>query len=122
MQDVSGTPHDATAIERLVRRDRQVVIASLLGMTLLCWLWILPMARDMYGPMTGPSAWMMTARWDLQHVLLLFAGGVMNLYVIAGLMLLVLVEKLAPFGGRTSRITGALLLAGGAWITARSSL
>jgi len=31
------------------------------------------MARDMYGPMRGASAWMMTARWDLPHVLLLWA-------------------------------------------------
>jgi predicted metal-binding membrane protein len=30
------------------------------------------MARDMYGPMTGASAWMMTLRWDVRHVLLLW--------------------------------------------------
>ena len=29
------------------------------------------MARDMYGPMTGASAWMMTLQWDARHVLLL---------------------------------------------------
>ena len=31
------------------------------------------MARDMYGPMTGASAWMMTLRWDATHVFLLWA-------------------------------------------------
>src|SRR5689334_6579458 len=31
------------------------------------------MARDMYGPMTGASAWMMTAQWDVAHLLLLWA-------------------------------------------------
>ena len=31
------------------------------------------MARDMYGPMTGASAWMMTADWDVRHLLLLWA-------------------------------------------------
>jgi predicted metal-binding membrane protein len=31
------------------------------------------MARDMYGAMLGPSAWMMTADWDVPHLLLLFA-------------------------------------------------
>ena len=31
------------------------------------------MATDMYGDMTGPSAWMMTASWDGTHVALLFA-------------------------------------------------
>ena len=42
------------------------------------------MARDMYGPMTGASAWTMTARWDLPHLLLLWAmWGVM----MAGMML-----------------------------------
>jgi predicted metal-binding membrane protein len=40
---------------------------------LVSWLWIVVMARDMYGPMTGASAWMMTPRWDVQHLLLLWA-------------------------------------------------
>ena len=40
---------------------------------LVCWLWIAVMARDMYGPMTGASAWMMTPRWDGPHLLLLWA-------------------------------------------------
>ena len=31
------------------------------------------MARDMYGPMTGASAWMMTPAWDAPHLLLLWA-------------------------------------------------
>ena len=40
---------------------------------LVCWGWITVMARDMYGPMTGASAWMMTPVWDAQHLLLLWA-------------------------------------------------
>jgi predicted metal-binding membrane protein len=36
-------------------------------------MWIVVMARDMYGPMTGASAWMMTVRWDVPHLLLLWA-------------------------------------------------
>ena len=31
------------------------------------------MARDMYGPMTGASAWMMTPHWDVTHLFLLWA-------------------------------------------------
>ena len=31
------------------------------------------MALDMYGPMTGSSAWMMTRTWDFTHQALLFA-------------------------------------------------
>jgi predicted metal-binding membrane protein len=44
---------------------------------------------------------------------LLFAGGVMNLYWIAGLALYVLAEKLLPHGAQVGRVSGvALLLAG----------
>lgn len=44
---------------------------------------------------------------------LLFYGGVMNLYWIAGLALYVLLEKTAPFGHWLGTITGIGLLAGG---------
>ena len=44
---------------------------------------------------------------------LLFVGGVMNLLWVAALAAFVLIEKLAPFGHHTARVTGlALLLAG----------
>lgn len=49
---------------------------------------------------------------------LLFFGGVMNLYWIVGLALFVLVEKLAPFGHRTARISGGALAAAGAAVIA----
>ena len=42
------------------------------------------MARDMYGPMTGASAWMMTPTWDVRHLVLLFA---MWSVMMAGMML-----------------------------------
>ncbi len=44
---------------------------------------------------------------------LLFVGGLMNLVWIAALALLVLVEKMLPWGGRMSRVTGAALVAWG---------
>ena len=44
---------------------------------------------------------------------LLFVGGVMNLYWIAGLALLVAVEKLALFGRATASVTGAALILSG---------
>jgi predicted metal-binding membrane protein len=47
---------------------------------------------------------------------LLFAGGVMNLIWIAALTILVLIEKLAPHGGRTARATGLLLIAAAAYV------
>jgi predicted metal-binding membrane protein len=45
---------------------------------------------------------------------LLFVGGVMNLLWIAVITLFVLVEKVAPFGGRGGRLAGiGMILAGG---------
>ena len=46
-------------------------------------------------------------------MLLLFVGGVMNLVWIAGLTLLVAIEKLAPFGAVTAKVLGALLVCAG---------
>ena len=49
-------------------------------------------------------------------MLLLFAAGIMNLVWIAGLAILVLVEKLAPFGARLAPITAALLIGAGVYV------
>ena len=46
-------------------------------------------------------------------MLLLFAGGVMNLVWIAGLAIIVLLEKLLPRGEWLARGSGVLLLAAG---------
>jgi predicted metal-binding membrane protein len=48
-------------------------MALLVLVPLVSWAWIVVLSRDMYGPMTGASAWMMTAVWDAPHVLLLWA-------------------------------------------------
>lgn len=48
-------------------------MAPLVLVLLLSWAWIIVMARDMYGPMTGASAWTMTPVWDVPHLLLLWA-------------------------------------------------
>jgi predicted metal-binding membrane protein len=45
---------------------------------------------------------------------LLFVGGIMNLAWIAGIALLVLIEKTLPWGKRVSQLTGAVLVAWGA--------
>jgi predicted metal-binding membrane protein len=52
--------------------------------------------------------------WAL--MLILFAGGVMNLAVIAGLTAWVIIEKVAPFGQWSARIAGAVLLTAAAWL------
>ena len=54
-------------------RARSSFIVLFLVVMFACWWWIVIMARDMYGPMTGASAWMMTPVWDGPHLLLLWA-------------------------------------------------
>jgi predicted metal-binding membrane protein len=49
-------------------------------------------------------------------MLLLFAGGVMNVLVIAGLTTYVAFEKLTPLGRHGTQITGGLMIAGGVWM------
>lgn len=47
---------------------------------------------------------------------LLFVGGVMNIAWIGGIAILVLFEKMLPSGRLISRISGAIMLAGGVWL------
>jgi predicted metal-binding membrane protein len=54
--------------------------------------------------------------WSLTA--LLFAGGVMNVLWIALLALLILLEKITPFGLLISRLSGLVLIAAGAWLLA----
>ena len=49
---------------------------------------------------------------------ILFFGGIMNLYWIAGLAALILLEKLLPFGARLSTATGPVLIVWGLWFWA----
>jgi predicted metal-binding membrane protein len=49
---------------------------------------------------------------------LLFVGGVMNVLWIAGIAIIVLMEKAVPVGRAIARIAGAGFLAGGAWLLA----
>jgi predicted metal-binding membrane protein len=77
-------PAAGTPIEALVRRDRWLAGGAVSAATVLCWAWIIVMARDMYGPMTGASAWMMGGVWNFSHLLLLFA---MWVAMMAGMML-----------------------------------
>ena len=56
-----------------MQHERRVTVTLLVLIPLACWTWIALMARDMYGSMHGPSAWMMTASWDAPHLVLLWA-------------------------------------------------
>ena len=55
--------------------------------------------------------------WAL--MLLLFAGGVMNLTVIAALTAFVAFEKLASLGVHGAAISGVLLIGSGLWMLVR---
>jgi predicted metal-binding membrane protein len=59
--------------EGRLSRYQWLVGATLAAIIALCWGWIALMALDMYGPMMGSSAWMMTRTWDFTHQVLLFA-------------------------------------------------
>ncbi|MBA3667328.1 MAG: DUF2182 domain-containing protein [Sphingomonas sp.] len=63
------------------------------------------------------GSWCVGCCWAL--MLLLFAGGVMNLVWVAALTLLVAAEKLLPFGHRLPRFTAPLLIGCGAILLVR---
>jgi predicted metal-binding membrane protein len=54
-------------------------------------------------------------------MLLLFVGGIMNLIWIAALSLIVLTEKVLPYGARLARPFGLLLIAAGLGLIAASA-
>lgn len=93
-----------TLVERVIRHERAVLVAILAAVTSACWWWIVPMARDMYGAMTGPSAWMMTTEWDAPRLLLLAA---MWIVMMAGMMLPSAAPMLLLYAGAARRRTGS---------------
>ena len=62
-----------TLLESALGCERTSVAFLLVVVPLLSWIWIVVLARDMYGPMTGASAWMMPLNWDVPHLLMLWA-------------------------------------------------
>jgi len=65
--------HSPTLLEAALLNDWRVTLVVLGAIPIAAWLWIAVMARDMYGPMNGAAAWMMTTAWNWPHVLLLVA-------------------------------------------------
>ena len=70
---ITAPPEGRPLIEAALKQERLVTATLLILIPLACWTWIALMARDMYGTMLGPSAWMMTSTWDTPHLLLLWA-------------------------------------------------
>ena len=73
-----------TWIEGALRHERAALAVVLIVIPLLAWTWVVVLAADMYGPMSGASKWMMTMVWDGPHLLLLWA---MWAVMMAGMML-----------------------------------
>jgi predicted metal-binding membrane protein len=94
----------------------RVPLAVLTLLTAVCWSWIVAMARDMYGPMTGASAWMMTPTWDVPHLLLLWAMWAVMMTAMmlpTALPLVRLVGRAAPHQTARSAAGEAYALASG---------
>jgi predicted metal-binding membrane protein len=89
-----------TLVEHALRSARATLVGLLVLTTVFCWMWIVIMARDMYGPMTGASAWMMTAHWDAPHLLLLWA---MWSVMMTAMMLPSAAPLILLYGAATSR-------------------
>jgi len=79
-----------TLVESALLHQRGTLAVVLIGLPLACWLWVFAMARDMYGSMMGPAAWMMTATWDAPYLLLLWAMW-------AAMMAAMMMPSAAPF-------------------------
>jgi predicted metal-binding membrane protein len=73
-----------TRVEAALLHLRPSLIVVLVVIPVICWIWVIAMARDMYGPMTGASAWMMSVTWDAPRLVLLWA---MWAAMMAGMML-----------------------------------
>ena len=123
-----------TSVETLLLRDRLLVGTALVVAILLSWAWIVPMARDMYGPMAGmmlPSAAPALflyggvirrsgdAARATSHVYA-FAGGYMLVWTGYSLLATVLQRLLARWllispmmAARDARFGGALLILAG---------
>src|SRR5437764_478582 len=141
-----------TVLEAILRRDRRVAAAALIVVIAMAWLWILLGAGTGTSAMdviVGPSPDHMASimapalrtagyagvwfRMGLEHgsfclgccwflMGLLFFGGIMNLFWIAGLAAFVLLEKTVPMGSWIGRIVGVGVAAWGVLLLATTTL
>ena len=65
-------------------------------------------------PVHGTELYCIGCCWAL--MVLLFVGGVMNLFWIAALAFFVLLEKVIPLGRINSRVAGVIFIAWGGWL------
>jgi predicted metal-binding membrane protein len=94
-------------VKAVLESSRLATLALLVIVPIACWAWIVAMALDMYGPMTGPSAWMMTPVWDTRHVFLLWA---MWSVMMIGMMLPTASGLILVYGAAARRQLGSRAL------------
>jgi predicted metal-binding membrane protein len=99
-ETVSPAERPPTILESALQDDAKPLVVLLLVLPLVSWIWIVVMARDMYGSMSGASAWMMTPTWDVSHLLLLWA---MWAVMMAGMMIPSVSPMLLTFGAVARR-------------------
>jgi len=81
---IAAVTSKSSLVEAALGHQQGTLALLLIGLPLACWVWVIAMARDMYGPMTGAAAWMMAPTWDGSYLLLLWA---MWAAMMAGMML-----------------------------------
>ena len=101
MKAASTAGRPPTLIESTLQSERLTAAVPLLIVIGVCWSWIVVMARDMYGPMTGASRWMMTTSWDASHLFLLWA---MWAVMMTGMMLPSAAPLILLYGAAVRRI------------------
>ena len=92
-----------TLVEAALGSQRIAAGVLFVAVPVACWAWIVTLARDMYGPMTGASRWMMTPSWDAAHVFLLWT---MWAVMMIGMMLPTAVPAILLYGAAVRRRHG----------------
>ena len=93
-----------TRLEASQGSGRATAAVVLLVVPAVCWAWIIALAHDMYGAMSGASRWMMTPSWDAAHLFLLWT---MWAVMMAGMMLPAAAPIVLLYGSAARRRHGA---------------
>ena len=67
-----GSVEAPTWLELVLKHNRPLTLVLPAAVTVVAWTWVTLLARDRYGSMHGPAAWMMTVVWDWPHIVLLW--------------------------------------------------
>jgi len=100
MKSTDSAPGRPTYVETVIRHPNTPAIVLLGAITAALWLWIFTVA-NMYGP---GGAWMMAARWDATHALLIW---IMWAVMMAGMMLPSASHVLLLYGALMRSVRGA---------------